>query len=186
MDLENMASPTDMNVVQFRIERGATAVGTDGVLGRVEHIVVERETRQLRSLIVRSLDSIREFELPAQHILRAVGHQVELDIGGSDLTAHPELAMPYDPHQYVPLYEGPQIPESAAGRASAATDSPVVTDVERDAAELVSANPSLAPEGITETVAINPRTGETAPLNDTPDDVRRDAHSATRLSPEIG
>jgi hypothetical protein len=185
MALENSPSPTDMPIVQFRIERGDTVVGTDGVLGQVEQIVVERENRQLRSLILRGSDAVDDVELPASHILRTVEHQVELNIGRNDLRRDADLATPYDPDRFVPIYEGPQTPESTAGAVSAESDLPVVTGVEADAAELVSARPEIAPEGEVENVAVSPHTGETAPLSDTPESVRQDVATARNLPPDV-
>ncbi|HEX6122096.1 MAG TPA: hypothetical protein VFY89_02995, partial [Ktedonobacterales bacterium] len=162
MALENTPSPTDMPIARFRIERGDTVVGTDGVLGQVEQIIVEREDRQLRSLIMRGADSTEEIELPANHIVRTLEHQVELNIGRNDLTRRADLATPYDPNQFVPIFEGPQEAKNVAGEVSAESGEPVVTEVESDAAELVSARPEIAPEGELETVAVNPPSGETA------------------------
>lgn len=163
MALENSPSPTEMPIVQFRIERGDTVVGTDGVLGQVEQIVVERENRQLRSLIMRGTDSENKVELPANHIVRTLEHQVELNIGRNDLQAHPDLAAPYDPNQFVPIFEGPQKAENVAGEVSAESGEPVVTEVEPNAAELISARPEIAPEGEMETMTVNPPVGETEP-----------------------
>jgi hypothetical protein len=141
-----------MHVVQFRIERGDRVTCTDGPLGHVVQIVVTPDTRQLRALIVREDDSAREVELEASLIVRALMHQVELCIGHGDLSVHPEIASPYDPSHYVPMVEGTGPSNAAAGWASAQTDRAVVTAVEQDAAQLVSARPDLAPEGEVETI----------------------------------
>jgi gas vesicle protein len=132
------------NVVQFRIERGALAMGTDEALGTVEQIVVDRETGELRALIVRSNAGDGEFELPASHVMRATGDHVYLDIGRTDLARHPDLANPYNPHQYVPVYQNPPAPGDEATRTAISTEHPVVTGVEEDAAELVAPETAVA------------------------------------------
>src|SRR5215469_4194337 len=106
MALQGTPGPSDAHLVQFRIERGATALGTDGALGSVEQIVVDRETGELRALIVRSNTGEGEFELPAIHVSRATGDKVYLDIGRTDLAQHPDLAHPYNPQAYAPVYRG--------------------------------------------------------------------------------
>lgn len=165
MALENTANADSMNLVQFRFERGDSVVGTDGPLGRVEQIVVAPDSGELRSLIVRENDSVREVELPANLIVRTLDHEVEVSIGRDDLTAHPELATPYDPSHYIPVFEGTRMPDSQAGIVSAQTDHPVVTEVEPEAAELVSARAELAPEGEIEAI---PMDGQMAHVADAP------------------
>jgi hypothetical protein len=170
MTLERAANQADMNVVQFRIERGDQVVGSDGVLGTVEQIVVERDVQQLRSLIIRATDSPQKFELPADRIVRTLEHQVEMNFARADLSSHPELATPYDPSQFVPIFTGARVPDETAGRVSAASDRPVVTGIESDAAELISARTDIAPEGEVQTVSRNQSTDQTVPgASATPD-----------------
>jgi hypothetical protein len=141
-----------MHVVQFRIERGDRVMGTDGLLGHVDQIVVTPDTRELRALVVREDDSTRVVELEASLIVHALEHQVELCIGRGDLSAYPKLATPNDPSQFVPMVEGTRVSDAAAGWVSAQTDRAVVTEVEANAAQLVSARPELAPEGEVEAI----------------------------------
>lgn len=144
MALHNTPDSSQANIVQYRIERGAAAVGTDGPLGTVEQIVVDRDSGELRALIVRSDDGGSEFELPAEHVRRATGDQVYLDIGRADMATRPDLATPYDPSQYVPVYQGETTSQGEASRTAIDTEHPVVTEVEDNAAELVA--PQTAPE----------------------------------------
>jgi gas vesicle protein len=144
MALQGTPGNNGGNVVQFRIERGALAMGTDEALGTVEQIVVDRETGELRALIVRSNAGDGEFELPANHVMRATGDHVYLDIGRSDLASHPDLANPYNPLQYVPVYQNPPAPGDEATRTAISTEHPVVTGVEEDAAELVAPETATA------------------------------------------
>lgn len=138
MALSSGSSPDDMGLVQFRIERGAQAEATDGPIGSVEQIVVDRGTGELRALVVRAVDGSSEFELPASSIQRATGDHVYLDISRQELAHNPGLAQPYDPNQYVPVYEGQMEPSASANRIAQETDHPVVTDVEANAAEVVA------------------------------------------------
>ncbi len=158
MALHGTPGNTDANLVQFRIERGATAMGTDGALGSVEQIVVDRDSGELRALIVLSSVGDGEFELPASHVTRATGDHVYLDIGRSDLATHPDLANPYDPQQYVPVYQGSGTPVGQATRTAISTEHPVVTGVEENAAELVAPEAMMPGEGLSD------GGGDTAPL----------------------
>lgn len=134
----NTPDTTRGDIVHYRIERGAAALGTDGPLGTVEQIVVDRDSGELRALIVRSSDGGSEFELPAEHVQRATGDQVFLNIGRSDMAARPELATPYDPSQYVPVYQGQTATDDDASQTAQETERPVVTEVEDNAAEIVA------------------------------------------------
>ena len=145
MALHNTPNSSESNVVQYRIERGAAAQGTDGLLGTVEQIVVDRDTGELRALIVRSADGGSEFELPAEHVQRATGDQVFLDIGRADMARRPELATPYDPAQYVPVYHGETAAPDEATKTAIDTERPVVTEVEENAAEVVAPQPEEQP-----------------------------------------
>lgn len=154
MALQNTPDSSQANIVQYRIERGAAAIGTDGPLGSVEQIVVDRESGELRALIVRSGDGGSEFELPAEHVRSATGDQVHLDIGSADMATRPDLATPYDPSQYVPVYQGETNSPSEASRTALDTEHPVVTEVEDDAAEIVAPQPTTS-DAPTDTAAGN-------------------------------
>lgn len=121
------------------LERGMAAVGPDGPFGTIEQIVVERGTGALRSLIIRGTDSGAEFELPAKHVdtTRTTARQVFFDIGRADLAKQPGLAAPYDPDQYVPVYQGEIAPHEQAARVAMEQSQPVVTEVEQNAAEVI-------------------------------------------------
>ena len=111
MSLQENPNGTGMDpVVLFNIAPGALAVGTDGLLGTIAQIVVDRATGGLDALILRRGDTGTEVELPATHITRSTGDQVFLDIGFQDFTSHPHLAIPYDPSRYVPVEPGPAKP----------------------------------------------------------------------------
>lgn len=157
MALHNTPDSTRGDIVHYRIERGATALGTDGPLGTVEQIVVDRETGELRALIVRTGDGGSEFELPAEHVQSATGDQVYLNIGRTDMAARPELATPYDPSQYVPVYQGEAATTGNATQTAQETERPVVTEVEDNAAEIV------APQ--TETMTATDATPMTVPTD---------------------
>jgi hypothetical protein len=177
MALQGTPGPSDANLVQFRIERGATALGTDGALGSVEQIVVDRETGELRALIVRSNTGDGEFELPAIHVSRATGDKVYLDIGRTDLAQHPDLAHPYNPQHYAPVNQGNATPEGKATRTAISTEHAVVTGVEENAAELV------APETAADATDVEQAT--TAPIHSRTDTLAdsvtsRESTSASR------
>lgn len=146
MALHNTPDSSEANIVQYRIERGAEAVGSDGPLGTVEQIVVDRESGELRALIIRGADGGSEFELPAEHVQRATGDHVYLDVGRTDIAREPDLATPYDPSQYVPVYQGETTSPGEASRTAMDTDHPVVTEVEDNAAEIVAPQTKLEPD----------------------------------------
>ncbi|HEV2459941.1 MAG TPA: PRC-barrel domain-containing protein, partial [Ktedonobacterales bacterium] len=152
MALQETPGSPDMGVVQFRIERGAAAMGSDGQLGTVEQIVVDRGSGELRALVVQRSDG-QEFELPATHIKRTTGDHVYLDVGAADLANNPEIAAPYDPEQYVPVYEGQMAPTGQAARAARDAERPVVTNVEEDAAQVIAPTTSTDAAAATATDA---------------------------------
>lgn len=152
MALQETPGSPDMGVVQFRIERSAAAMGSDGQLGTVEQIVVDRGSGELRALVVQRSDG-QEFELPATHIKRATGDHVYLDVGAADLANNPEIAAPYDPEQYVPVYEGQMAPTGHAARAARDAERPVVTNVEEDAAQVIAPTTSTDAAAATATDA---------------------------------
>src|SRR5579872_5572589 len=135
---QNASGEGDTNVVQFRIERGAEAMASDGRIGIVEQIVVDRTNGQLLALVIRGEETNTEFEMPASHVLRATGDHVYLDISRTELMSHPEMTTPYDPEQYVPMYQGDAMPPGVASRVAAEQEKPVITDVEENAARLIA------------------------------------------------
>lgn len=135
---QNASGDGDTGVVQFRIERGAEAMASDGRIGIVEQIVVDRTNGQLLALVIRGEETNTEFEMPASHVLRATGNHVYLDISRTELMSHPEMTTPYDPEQYVPVYQGDAMPPGVASRVAAEHEKPVITDVEENAARLVA------------------------------------------------
>lgn len=163
MTLHNTPDSSEANVVQYRIERGAEAVGADGPLGTVEQIVVDRDSGELRALIIRSRDGGSEFELPAEHVQRATGDHVYLDVGRADIAREPELATPYDPSQYVPVYQGETASPGEASRTAVDTEHPVVTEVEDNAAEIVA--PQTVPEPVTSEMTTAPSDATTTPTD---------------------
>jgi|GEM_PF-2291588 ElaB/YqjD/DUF883 family membrane-anchored ribosome-binding protein len=124
---------------QFRINRGALAIGTDGTLGTIEQIVVDSVSAELQALIIRTSRTGELIELPASHILhdRVDGESVYLDVGNADLASHPALARPYRRGQYVPVRQEEAAQRFSAEPASQVMEHPIVTSVESDAAQLV-------------------------------------------------
>lgn len=172
MAVQNTPSEGDVNVVQFRIERGAEAMATDGRIGIVEQIVVDRASGQLLSLVIRGDETNTEFEMPAGHVLRATGDHVYLNVSRGELMNHPEMTKPYDPEQYVPVYQGDAVPTDIASQVAAEQEKPVITDVEENAAELVApetttAQSTQASRRTDERVATPPVTAAAAPATDT-------------------
>lgn len=139
MALQQTPGPDESRVMPLRIERGAVAEATDGPVGTIEQIVVDRTSGQMSTLVIRSSDDNTEFELPVRYIAFAdsTGNHVRLNLSRHDLADNPEIARPYDPDQYTPLYQGEAVPQTVAGRVAAESDRPVVTDVEENAAGLV-------------------------------------------------
>ena len=145
MAVQNTSGDGDVNVVQFRIERGAEAMATDGRIGLVEQIVVDRTSGQLLSLVIRGEETNTEFEMSATHVLRSTGDHVYLDVSRTDLMNDPSITTPYDPAQYVPVYQGDTMPAGMASRVAAEHEKPVITDVEENAAELIAPETTPAP-----------------------------------------
>ena len=58
----------------LKIERGALVVATDGEVGRVSHVVVNRDTRELTDLVVDW--GGREVVIPVAEIASSRGDQV--------------------------------------------------------------------------------------------------------------
>ena len=131
-------TPDDTGLVQFQIHRGAQAEASDGLVGTVEQIVVDRNTGELRALVIRSADGRSEFELPARYVRQSTGDHVYLDLSTEQIANDPRLARPYDPNQYMPVYEGQMEPAPAATEAVHETGRPIVTDVETDSAQVVA------------------------------------------------
>ncbi len=153
MTPENTFESGRANVNRVHIERGAVAMGTDGPLGTIEQIVMDGNTGELRALVIGGGQSgMSEVAIAATHVVpgATVGHQVNLDIGMADIRAHPELALPYDPKQYVPVHEDLVLPSSEARSAATFSERPVVTEIRGNAAEVMVPGPSsthLAQEG---------------------------------------
>lgn len=145
MALQGAPDPSEMNIARFHIERGAAVMGTDNQIGTVEQIVIDRESGELRALIVRSPDELAEFELSARHILSSTGEHVYVDVGRGDIAMHPELVTAYDPAQYIPVYQGQEASEGAASRVALSSGHAVVTGVEDNAADLVAPESLAAP-----------------------------------------
>lgn len=137
MTLQSEPTGNDASIVHYRIERGARAEGTDGLLGTVEQIVVDRVTGALRAIIVHASALNEDVEVPASHVADSTGSHVYLDLSQEDLLTGNDIVRRYDPAHYMPVSQGEQ-PE-AIGIAS---ERPVVTNVEEDAVEV------LAPERI--------------------------------------
>lgn len=139
MDTQGTQDFDNQGIQEFRIERGAQVVGTDGALGTVEQIVVDRETGEVQSLVVRG-EAGMDFDLPADRIESASGDHVYLSIGRADLAAHPELAPPHRAELFVPVDEGIVVPPSEVRNLD--VESPVIMEIELDAVELAAAAPS--------------------------------------------
>ncbi|HLZ21341.1 MAG TPA: hypothetical protein VKQ30_04380 [Ktedonobacterales bacterium] len=147
MGVQKTRGDGDVNVVQFRIVRGAEAMSTDGRIGVVEQIVVDRTSGQLLSLVIRGDESNTEFEMPASHVRSAMGDRVYLDVSRADLMDHPEMTSPYNPARYVPVYQGDALPPGVASRVAAEQEKPIITDVEENAAKLVAPGVTAASQG---------------------------------------
>ena len=141
MDTEHTQDLTGEGLQQFRIERGAQALGTDGPLGTVQQVVVDRETGELQSLVVRG-EAGMDYELPADSVETATGDEVRLSIGRKDLAARPSLAQPYNPDLYSEVETGQVVPPGEA--AEMAQDSPVLTNIESDAVDVMA--PASGPD----------------------------------------
>ena len=104
---QDASGSSETNLVQYPYRRGAKLVGADGqMVGTLEQLVVDRDSGVLRSLIVRSADGAREFELPEEHVSQNEGDMVRLSMGADELTANPELARPYNPREFQPVPPG--------------------------------------------------------------------------------
>lgn len=130
MDTEHTHDLSDQGIHQFRIERGADVRGSDGVLGTVEQLVVDRESGQPRSLVLRGNDG-SNFELPYNLITAADSEGVDVSIGKTDLE---RVSRPYTPDLYVPVDEGVAVSPRLV--AVGDTDEPVITQIESDAVEI--------------------------------------------------
>lgn len=139
MALQNTPGSGDSHVVPLRIERGAVAEASDGPVGTIEQIVMDRTSGQMSTLVIRSRDDGTEFELPARYIevAESTGNHVMLNVTRRELADNPEMVKPYNPEQYSPVYQGEAMPESAANRVALESERPVVTDIEENAAEMV-------------------------------------------------
>lgn len=170
LDTDHTQELADQGLQQYRIERGAEVLGTDGVLGTLEQVVVDRDTGQPRSLVLHGTDG-SNFELPYDLIAAADERGVEVSIGRTDLQ---RVARPYTPDLYVPVEEGMAVPPGQVAQMD--TDEPVITHIESDAVEITTSlhdenhggEPltSASPSGIADqpTVILGPRIGSAPDL----------------------
>lgn len=135
MDTEHREDLAEEGLQQFRIERGAQVLGTDGLLGTVHQVVMDQMSGRLQSLVVRG-EAGMDYELPAAYIETSTGDEVRLNIGRADLINHPNLAHPYEPEMYAPVESGQVMPPSAA--ADQAQDNPMLTNIEENAVDVVA------------------------------------------------
>lgn len=143
MDTEHAREFEEHGIQAFRIERGAEVIGPDGSLGTVEQIVVDGASGELQSLVVRGEGGMF-MELPAARIDSATGEQVYLSIGRADLAAHPELARPFKPDQYIPVDQGAVVPPGEVVNRD--PDVPLLTEMEEDAIEIAAPASDLEEE----------------------------------------
>jgi hypothetical protein len=133
-------------------------MGTDEALGTVHQIIMNQRTGELQALVIVT-DNAQQLELPATHVLRATESAVYLDVAAEDLRRHPELATPYNPDRYVPVRAHPLLSPTEASRGVSAHERPLVTNVERDAIDVVA---PAAPK-------TTPLSSPPAPMSDTSD-----------------
>lgn len=147
MALQDTPGSGDTHVMPLRIERGAVAEATDGPVGTIEQIIMDRTSGQVSALVIQSSDTGNEFELPARYADagRSTNHHVYLKLSRRELLDNPDMVRPYNPEQYTPVYQGEAMPEQAATRMAAESERPVITDIEENAAELVVADADQSP-----------------------------------------
>lgn len=141
MDTEHTQDLAEEGLQQFRIERGAQVLGTDGMLGTVHQVVMDQQSGTLQSLVVRG-EAGMDYELPSALIETATGDEVRLNIGRADLANHPNLAQPYAPENYTPVESGQVMPPSAA--TDRAQETPVLTNIEEDAVDVMAPASDIA------------------------------------------
>ena len=167
MAIEKPSPGTQQQTAVIRINRGATALGTDGALGTVHQIIMDQRTGELQALVL-ATDGEHYRELPAIHVLRATGNAVYVDVSKEDLRLRPDLAMPYNPDRYVPVRGTP------GGEPS--QERPMVTTIERDAVGVIVPEATtrkaalLAPEPAPEPMPCASRTigDDVTPVNAVP------------------
>ena len=98
----------------LKIERGALVVATDGEVGRVSHVVVDRDTRELTDLVVDW--GGREVVIPVAEIASARGDQVVLRGPSSGLALDS-----FDRDQFRPVDDEAARQESARRAAHGGT-----------------------------------------------------------------
>src|SRR5260221_300879 len=124
---QDASGSSETNLVRYPYRRGAKLVGADGqMVGTLEQLVVDRDSGVLRSLIVRSADGAREFELPEEHVSQNEGDTVRLSVGADELAANPELARPYNPREFQPVPPGEPTGHNRPSRVALQTGQPVV------------------------------------------------------------
>lgn len=146
---QDASGSSETNLVRYPYRRGAKLVGADGqMVGTLEQLVVDRDSGVLRSLIVRSADGAREFELPEEHVSQNEGDTVRLSLSADDLAANPELARPYNPREFQPVPSGEPAGHDQASRIALQTGQPVVASVGDNAADVVAPeSPDAPPSG---------------------------------------
>ncbi len=143
---QDASGSSETNLVRYPYRRGAKLVGADGqMVGTLEQLVVDRDSGVLRSLIVRSADGAREFELPEEHVSQNEGDTVRLSVGADELAANPELARPYNPREFQPVPPGEPAGHNRASRVALQTGQPVVASVGDNAADVVAPESLYAP-----------------------------------------
>jgi hypothetical protein len=171
---QDASGSSETNVVRYPYRRGAKLVGADGqMVGTLEQLVVDRDSGVLRSLIVRSADGAREFELPEEHVSQNEGDTVRLSLGADELAANPELARPYNPWEFQPVPPGKPAGHDRASRVALQTGQPVVASVGDNAADVVAPeSPDAPPSG----------NGSVAAQEAGPQPPRRDDSTAQKMA----
>lgn len=165
MALHGTSDPNNQDVVPTQLRRGDTAVGTDGLLGTVEQIVVDQDTGEQRAIVIRRGSDGAEFEVPVDQVRHLAAGELHLNLSRADLDNRPDLARPYDPDQYVPVYPGDTAPGAEAERTAQDTGHPVVTSVEQDAAELLVPQSVAATDSAVDTPTMPRTQAQTPPTN---------------------
>ncbi len=139
MALDNTPDASEPATPQLHIERGTQVLASDGAsIGTVHQIVMDRDTGVLRSLVVKSAEDGREYEIATDYVepSRDAG-AVRLTSGGRRVFNNADIAKPYVPEQYVPVEEEEAVDHDIAARETIETKQPVVTDIEQDAATVM-------------------------------------------------
>lgn len=144
MATEGPAQATHGQTTEIRIHRHATVMGSDGKLGTVHQIIMNRRTGELQALVLVAGHALH-LELPASHVLRATGDTIYVNVSQADLRLHPELAVPYNPDRYVPVVDRTAArPLFQPGQSAA--ERPMVVSIERDAVGVAVPEAQASPE----------------------------------------